>query len=353
MKNNKQFFGVFFSVLICVFVFGVIVYATTTIGDNISAGGTLSGTNFSTNATYYNTFVGTGIETTTTGSWNTFVGYQAGYQNDDGAADQNTAIGYDAFYLNNTGQRNTAAGTYALSNSVSGDYNVAIGSYAMELNTTGDYNVAVGDSALDWNETGSYNVAIGWSAMLGAWPASTANTAVGYRAGDGNNSTGYSSSNNSIFGYKSGFNVRTGSKNILVGYQAGDALTYGSNNIVIGYDIDTLSATADNYMNIGGLIFGDLSTASAKYLGILDSSPAYTLSVDGTASVSDTMYVKDIYFSGVASVSSSGIRLDDGVMITTGIASPSGDCGTSGSLFIDKVNAGLYMCGTDARWNVK
>jgi hypothetical protein len=38
MKINKQFLSVLISVLICVFVFGIIVYATTTVGEDIAVG---------------------------------------------------------------------------------------------------------------------------------------------------------------------------------------------------------------------------------------------------------------------------------------------------------------------------
>lgn len=42
MKNKKQFLGILLSVLICVFVFAVIVYATTTIGNSITIGDALT-----------------------------------------------------------------------------------------------------------------------------------------------------------------------------------------------------------------------------------------------------------------------------------------------------------------------
>lgn len=42
MTNKKQFFSVLLSVIVCVFVFGVIVYATTTIGNDVTVGGMLT-----------------------------------------------------------------------------------------------------------------------------------------------------------------------------------------------------------------------------------------------------------------------------------------------------------------------
>ena len=368
MSNKKQFISVLISVLICVSTFGAIVYATTTIGDNISAGGTLSGTNFSTNETYHNTFVGFGIETTTTASYNTFVGYRAGYSNDDVEADKNVAVGANAFYLNTTGEYNTALGVEALRDNIAGNYNVAVG-YGVLMssttsdntamgyqsansNSTGAENVAIGYNALIFNTTGSYNTAIG-SDVLGYMNTSEKNTAVGYMAGY--NPSYKSNSNNSIFGYKAGYTITTGSNNIFMGYQAGDNITAGSNNIVIGYDINVLTATADNFLNIGDLIYGSLATTSAKTLGILDSSPAYTLSVDGTASVSDTMYVKDIYASGVVSASdANGMMVGGGAKFFGGTASPDFSC-VDGSLYIrsgtSNEDTSIYLCSPANTWN--
>ena len=42
MKNKKEFFGVLFSILICVLVVFAGAYAATTVGDNITAGGTIA-----------------------------------------------------------------------------------------------------------------------------------------------------------------------------------------------------------------------------------------------------------------------------------------------------------------------
>jgi hypothetical protein len=41
-KSSKEFLGILLGVLICVFVVGVFVYATTTVGNNISVGGVIS-----------------------------------------------------------------------------------------------------------------------------------------------------------------------------------------------------------------------------------------------------------------------------------------------------------------------
>lgn len=63
-------------------------------------------------------------------------------------------------------------------------------------------------------------------------------------------------SNNSLFGYRAGYVLTTGSNNIAIGYKAGESLTTGTKNIVIGYDIDTPTATSVNTLNIGNLLYG-------------------------------------------------------------------------------------------------
>jgi hypothetical protein len=446
MKNNKQFLGVLISVLICMFVFSIIVYATTTVGNDVTVGGTLTSigleftlvdpptastaslvstssgnvTNGSHN--YHVTFVtatgetslgttsntvivdashkqvtlsnipigpssvtqrklyrsdagGTGYyflatlgnntETTytdniadaslgTSNAWNqlnttggkiTVDGSSAGILTASstialggGALNAlttgyaNIAIGLNALIKNTTGYDNLAIGTHALSKNVSGHVNIAIGASALSYlgrNTTqGNHNIAIGEDALAYYFSGDNNVAVGYGALNGynEDASGSGNVALGPFAGY------YESGSNKLF-----IDNATRSSEADARLKA---LIYGI----------FATTTANQYLTINGQL--QVSGTGASYVmgnfGIGDTVPAYALSVDGIASVSG-----DAYFGGIVSASSSGIRLDDGVMITTGVASPSGDCGTSGSLFIDKVNAELYMCGIDTKWNVK
>ena len=112
------------------------------------------------------------------GSWNTFVGEDAGNFSMTGYG--NTAVGEYAFDENTTGAWNTAVGYDALDRNESGHYNTAVGSNALDYNTASD-NTAVGHSALDTNVTGWRNTALGSESDV-----STANlfnaTAIGYAA---------------------------------------------------------------------------------------------------------------------------------------------------------------------------
>ena len=107
----------------------------------------------------------------------------------------NTAVGWNALSSNNFGYQNVATGQEALTSNTSGTHNTATGSQTLELNTTGNYNTANGYAALFSNTTGSSNVALGFEASE---------------------------------------NITTGSNNIAIGNSAGINLTTGSNNIDIG-----------------------------------------------------------------------------------------------------------------------
>ena len=161
---------------------------------------------------------------TSVGINNTLVGYQAGYGNTEGL--NNTAVGYQAGHANNLGSQNTF-----------------VGDRAGRSNTTGHWNSFFGQSA-------------GYSNTTGA-----ANTFLGRNSGELN----VSGSSNTFVGRNSGDKVSSGSDNILLGYYAGYTITTGTGNIVIGYNKTTPAAGTNNHLNIGGLIYGDLS---ARTVGI-------------------------------------------------------------------------------------
>ena len=132
--------------------------------------------------------------------------------NDDGTANQNTAIGTSALTANTSGTHNTAAGYKALENNTTGSRNTASGYRALKLNTTANNNTASGFYALKLNTTGGSNVAYGFNAL---------------------------------------YSNTTGAKNIGLGYGAGGGITTGSNNTIIG-DYAGTSTLADTVVIAAG-----------------------------------------------------------------------------------------------------
>ncbi|MBI4064436.1 MAG: hypothetical protein HY401_09085, partial [Elusimicrobia bacterium] len=199
--------------------------------------------------------------------WNLYIGKGAGLNQPSdnvSAGFSNTGVGYEALKAITTGINNTALGAQALLANNTGGYNTAIGAAALRDNTTSIGNTAVGASAMYSNTTGGSNSAFGYSA-LGGNPAGSSNTAVGFEVGTGNDVNSFS--NSALIGFRAGYSLTTGSNNILIGYQAGDAITSGASNIIIGYDIDAPNATGSNQLNIGNLIYGDVSSAKRVSIG--------------------------------------------------------------------------------------
>lgn len=342
MKNKKEFLSILISVLICVFVFAAIVYATTTIGNDVTVS---NGSFVLPAADVENQTFGVYEGTTNlirtfrpTGSQenNIFIGDAGNNTMGPGGgagnlAIHNIGIGNNALKNLTTGRTNIAIGKNALKNNTTGQENTAIGAASIE-NTTGSYNIAIGSAALDANQDGDENIAIGWGALT----------------------------------------MNTGSGSIGIGNYAGDSET-GSNKLFI----DNISrwdetanrtesliygifdaAVANQYLTINGQlqVSGTGNSYFTGNVGIGDTVPAYKLSVDGTASVSGTTYLGDTYFSGVVSASdANGLLVGEGVKITAGTASVSGACGTAGSLYIRTGQAGvdtvLNICDSDGVWN--
>ena len=114
----------------------------------------------------YNTAVGSSsLASNTTASYNTAVGYQAGYYQ-TGA--QNTAVGVYALYGasgSSTGTGNTAVGYNSENAVTTGGYNVAFGRSTHSQLTTGSYNVCLGHGSGEAVASGTYCIAIGYGAV--------------------------------------------------------------------------------------------------------------------------------------------------------------------------------------------
>ncbi len=232
-----------------------------------------------------NNIFGDSAGSNNTGSQNNLFGNSAGRQN---IGLENNIFGSTAGYWN-TGSQNNFFGNSAGVNNT-GSYNNYFGPSA-GADATGSNNNAFGRYA-GRNTTGSYSELFGYEA--GGRMSASYSVAIGglaLRGGSGNTNLGNAATttNNTAVGYGAGYNLLTGGdNNILFGYQAADNMTTGNNNIVIGYDIDAVTATADNQLNIGNLIFGTGidgvgATLSSGNIGIGTTTPGSKLTVSGNA----------------------------------------------------------------------
>jgi len=111
-----------------------------------------------TNGGFSNFFIGSAGNSTTSGSVNTAVGFDALIANTSGS--YNTANGVAVLNQNTSGSYNTAIGNGALVNNMGGSYNTANGYWALEINLSGSNNIALGYEA-GYNIVGSSNIDIG------------------------------------------------------------------------------------------------------------------------------------------------------------------------------------------------
>ena len=238
----------------------------------------------------------------------------------------------DAIYTGETVAIGNGAGA---ADDGSANHNVFIGKDAGTSVTTGSGIVAIGHGAYDANLTGASAVVIGYNAGQKATSAGNSvligadagfnntggfhNTQIGFAAGY-NGTTG---SGNTMVGYQAGRGINQGvrARNVMIGYQAGNGMsTAASDNIVIGYDIEPVSATADDQLNIGNTIYGDIING---YVGINNTAPDVALDVTG-----------DVDFGGLISQTGTG----DSVMLGEG-AGVADDLSANQNVYIGK-NAG-------------
>jgi hypothetical protein len=260
---------------------------------NLAATGTVSGASFQIgsslfaygSATAFDAFLGFAGNSTTAGTYNTGVGYQALFAN---TGNENTASGYQALFSNTTGNGNTAYGWSALYTNTGSGANTAVGSGALENNagTAADGgNTAVGYLALKTNTTGYTNTAIGYS-------------------------SGQTSDSSSV----------TGSRNTLLGASA--ALSTGtlSNATAIGANAVVAASNA--------LVLGSTGTS----VGIGTSTPAYTLDVHGTGNFTGAVtFASGQSFPGTGTITG----------ITTASGSGLSGGGTTGTLSLKVPAAGI------------
>lgn len=237
------------------------------------------------------TFVGTNagnLAQTTGPNTGGNIGFGGGALTNLGAAEHNVALGSAALALTTTGSRNIGIGSHALSQNTTGVQNLGIGTLAGSGNTTGSNNIAIGEQSMRVNATGSGNIALGFQSLYGfgsvGSQSHSSNIAIGYRSGF-QMTTG---SSNLLIGESNGDSITTGSNNIVLGVLSGRRLITGSNNLLIGYNINAPSGSASNQMSIGNLIFGtgvngSGTTISSGNIGIGINAPTNRLHVEASS----------------------------------------------------------------------
>lgn len=196
------------------------------------------------------------------------------------------------------------------------------GNYLLAVDYSTKYSVSLGNPIYNpATDGGTNNTSIGYYAGGSAASSFTGmgNTTVGNSAGSaltsGNDNTlfGYrtgmsvtSAFGNTIIGKNAGSSLTTGNNNIIIGLSAGTSLINGTNNILIGNNLP-ITSYGSYALNIGGVIFGDLSNATKK-LGINTGSftPVATLDVNGHIAVTSPTISTGISGSGCAGPSITG-----------------------------------------------
>ncbi len=229
----------------------------------------------------------------TTGNYNTAMGTNVLFKNDGGS--YNTAVGLGSLYENISGNFNTGLGYCAISNNLA-DGNTALGFNSLRRNTTGAYNLAVGVDALSENVSGNANTAVGSYDALHLNVNGNYNTAIGHGA----LYSSISGNENTALGYYA-LCYSLGNNNIGLGTLAGYNITTGSNNIAIGYNVTVPVQDADNQLNIGNIIYGNLSSGDVTIPGKLKvGGPNATLQIyaNNDAAIAGGLAVGDFYRTG-------------------------------------------------------
>ena len=230
--------------------------ATTTLqmaGNNIYNASTITTTGDISAARYQ--IAGTNVLRIWPGKGTLAVGENAGGE-DGGSGSSNTYVGTLAGYFVPSGWGNTFVGAGSGTFSYGYD-NTFIGWQSGQANRSGIHNTFVGTDSGIANYTADYNTYVGESA--------------GFFNQDGNS--------NAFFGNYAGYEIDGGSQNTLLGAFVGGGLVSGSNNIIVGYAQAASAPSASNELNLGGVLFGNLSD---KTIGISRRAPQAALDVVST-----------------------------------------------------------------------
>jgi trimeric autotransporter adhesin len=219
------------------------------------------------------TFIGSGAgNTTTTGTANTAVGYQAGRSLTApalGATPQaDTFVGYQAGTAVTTARESTFVGYLAGSNctgngaGVEDGVSTFIGSYAgLSTSCTGMYdgNTFIGQKAGLDNITGGQDVYIG--AHAGAAMAGNSNIAIGHSAGDSGTGLNILGDQNVVVGQIAAQTAGTRNNLVAIGWAAGQDLITADDNTFIGSEAGRYGTAGARNTYIGRLAGNNTGTS--------------------------------------------------------------------------------------------
>lgn len=183
----------------------------------------------------------------------------------------------------NGGVANTSVGEYA-GDVVTGTYNTFIGHNAGQFNNSGLYNVFLGAASGRMNTTGTNNTFVGSFSGRVQTIASN-NAGFGSHAGNSVTTGGL----NTFIGNATGWSLTTGSQNVFLGVEAGYSGN-GTGNVFLGYragysETGSNKLYIDNSSTTTPLIFGDFATDKLVIngnVGIGSQNPTQKLTVNGT-----------------------------------------------------------------------
>lgn len=233
----------------------------------------------------YNVFAGQGAGNLANAPFNTAMGYNSMYyfKNNMVKAGNNTAFGTQAFVgraVGTSGVDNTTVGYLAADNITTASRNTTIGANANSSSGTyhdrvligslagsgcfGNDLTAVGKNAARCSSSitdATGTTAIG--ASIGHYRAGIENALLGARIGYWSPHTG---SYNAALGFENIYRATASATyNVAIGYRAGYNLSSGTNNILIGNTVNAPGADDTYRLNIGGQIFGNMSTKQVNF----------------------------------------------------------------------------------------
>ena len=180
------------------------------------------------------------------GDFNTMIGYQSGKNN---LASLNTFVGYNSGLSNTEGAYNTFMGVSTGANNTLGSHNVFLGHLTGYGNIEGENNIYIGGASGAFIRSGKNNVIIGDGAGSGS-----------VYGGDGTGSF------NVIIGSEAGKYSKNGTSNVFIGNQAGSTET-GSNKLII-----------DNSSSATPLVYGNFETDVFRVNGNVEATIFNTVS---------------------------------------------------------------------------